>query len=76
VKLQHQGGKDKKLLKTLATSPALGASKPVAASATPNLVQSSSVFDLGSGPTALFAALLVVAALLALGDGLRRRRLS
>jgi hypothetical protein len=34
----------------------------------------SAAFDLGFGPTALFAALLAVAALLALGGGLQNRR--
>lgn len=34
----------------------------------------SAAFDLGSGPTVLFAALLAVAALLALGGGLRHGR--
>lgn len=44
---------------------------PTAAS-TPSAV--GAAFDLGSGPTILFAALLVSAALIALGGGLQRGR--
>lgn len=72
AKLQRQGGKDRSLLKTVATNPALGVQR-VAAAAAPNQ-RPPSALDLGSGPTTLFVALLAAAALLALGDGLRRRR--
>ena len=74
--VQREGGKDKKLLKKVATSPALGAQQRVAAPATPNVRTPSTLgaaFDLGSGTTALFALLLAAAALLAVGGGLWRR---
>ena len=72
VKLQRQGGKDRSLLKAVATSPALGVQRVTAAAAP--YQQPPGALDLGSGPTTLFVALLAAAALLALGDGLRRRR--
>lgn len=72
--LKREGGKDKPLLKKVATSPELGAHRVVASGA-PNQ-QPPSALDLGSGPNTLFVALLVGAALLALGGGLRHRRRS
>jgi hypothetical protein len=54
----------------IATVPAIKAS----ALHTPPPSAVSAAFDLGLGPTALFAALLAVAALLALGGGLQNRR--
>jgi hypothetical protein len=55
----------KPVTKPVATVHAVKTSAPSAVSA---------AFDLGSGPTVLFAALLAVAALLALGGGLRHGR--
>jgi hypothetical protein len=46
---------------------------PVAANVKPPSA-AAAAFDLGSGPTALFAGLLAVAALLAVGGGLHRGR--
>jgi hypothetical protein len=66
------------LLRRIATDPELGAvqqlhyTKIAALGPPPSAV--SAAFDLGSGPTALFAALLAAAALLALGGGLHRGR--
>ena len=76
-KLKHTGGKSGKLLKSVATDPALGASRPLRLIPTSALTQRApsavgAAFDLGAGPTALFVALLAAAALLALGGGLRR----
>lgn len=73
--LNHKGGKDKHLLKKVATDPALGAVAPLTAASAP-IAGASSAWDLGSGPIALFAALLFGAALLVVGGGLQRRRRS
>src|SRR5262249_19594577 len=63
-------------LKRLVTDPSLGATQAIAVSAsqpatTPSAL--SSVFDIGSGPTALFAMLAAVAIVL-LGRGVLRGR--
>lgn len=78
-KLKHTGAKNRKLLKQVATNPAFGAVRALRLTNTaalrtrpPSAV--AAAFDLGSGPTALFAALLAAAALLAVGGGLRRGR--
>ena len=66
---QHKSGSTKPATKApihlQATPAAVHAKQPSAVSA---------AFDLGSGPTALFAGLLAVAALLAVGGGLRHGR--
>jgi hypothetical protein len=68
---------NQKLLKRIVTDPSLGATQAVAASAsypttTPNAL--GAVFDLGSGPTALFAMLAAAAILLVGFGGFRGRR--
>jgi len=78
-KLKHTRTKDAKLLTRVATNPAYGAAHAIKLIRTsaPTLPPPSAVgaaFDLGAGPTALFAVLLAVAALLAVGGGLGRGR--
>jgi len=82
--LQKAKPKVRKLLKRVATDTNLGNSRPIhfvrtsasrdalSKQAAPTAV--GAAFDLGSGPTALFAVLLAAAALLALGGGIRRGR--
>lgn len=74
--LAAKGGKEKRMLRSLATS-GLGVERLVGNEATsghggpPSTI--GAAFDLGPGPTALFALLLAAAAGLALRSGLRRR---
>jgi hypothetical protein len=77
TKINHAPKDKRALLHKVATDPSLGAvqalhfTKVAALGPPPSAV--SAAFDLGAGPTALFAALLAVAALLALGGGLHHR---
>lgn len=76
--LKHTKPKIRKLIHRLVTSPGLGATKPLKITRAAVHVKAPSTlgaaFDLGSGPTMLFAALLAAAILLALGGGLRQRK--
>jgi hypothetical protein len=74
--LQKHGGKEAKVLKSLATNPGLGATRVLFTSVsnevtTPNAL--GAAFDLGTGPIALLGALFGGALLMAGGMALRRR---
>ena len=76
--LQHQGGKDKNLLKQVATSPAYHAAGRLTAAGAPTERAPSALgatFGLGSGPTALFV-MLIVGAILGFAAGRFRGRRS
>jgi len=70
TKAKHPTVRKNPVRKPVATVHVVKASAPT--SPPPSAV--SAAFDLGSGPTALFAALLAAAALLAVGGGLRHGR--
>jgi hypothetical protein len=75
--LHRRGGKDRGFLRRLATHPDfVGKLEPTGAVASPGTL--GAAFDLGAGPTTLFALILATALACVLGGGLRgwRRRRS
>ena len=77
-KHSHTSKKERALLERLATSTEFGASAPLRLTRAAERVKAPSTlgaaFDLGSGPIALFGALLAMAALVVVGGSLRQRR--
>ena len=78
-KLAQFGGKDRALLETIVTNPNLGTNRLRTPSGWEHVAAPSvlgATFDVGSGPTVLFAALLATAVLLGVFSGARywRRR--